>query len=161
MRERDWTLGGQEPETHGAQSRAPGKTPSNTQEGETGEKYGQKTLREKCRDSSRSVSEFCWDVRTECPRGEEQVIIRGPKPGPVSIIRCEAGWGRHQRHTMRREAAELSGHSPTLWIVMNHLGRSQSASPGGAEAGHWTDSGGCQGVLNCPAYTSHLPANFR
>ena len=31
VRERDWTLGGQEPETHGAQSRAPGKTPSNTQ----------------------------------------------------------------------------------------------------------------------------------
>ena len=160
MRERDWTLGGQEPETHGAQSRAPGKTPSNTR-GEKLERNMVRRLSWRHAEMVVSLSGLCWDGRTECPRGEEQVIIRGPKPGPVSIIRCEAGWGRHQRHAMRREAAELSGHSPTLRIVMNHLGRSQSASPGGAEAGHWRDSGGCQGVLNCPAYTSHLPANFR
>ncbi len=62
------------------------------------------------------VSGFYWIVRTECPRGEEQVIIRGPKPGSVSIIiRCGGGWGRHQRHAMRREAAELLTDIPQHW----------------------------------------------
>ena len=118
----------------------------------------------------------CQCVMTPGPRVLwRNKSLSGPKPGPVSIIRCEPSWGRHQRHAMRWEAAELteltfpkshseSGQCQQRWIVMNHLGRSQPASPGVTEAGVCGDWGGHRRMPRCSQLPSsqspHLPANF-
>ena len=75
-------------------------------------------------------------------RAERNKSLSGPKPGPVSIIRCEASWGATPapRHAVGGCGTSLltfpNSVSAAGWrIVMNHLGRSQSGPASGTEAG--------------------------
>ena len=51
-------------------------------------------------------------ARPECPGWRRNESLSGPKPGPVSIIRCEASSGRRQRHAMLAGGCGTRGHIP-------------------------------------------------